>query len=155
MFLSVFNINIKVPLFVTRHNAWQERVMLRRAKQCRSIIEAEMITLWFFLLLLNAYDTHTLNFCTLPIEYRCHTIVGWSQSIKSANTRVDWWGLSWIKVFKWVSLKLVFSWMWRVIHVKNATSETGKHFCAILSPIAFSPYMAQMVLTASNVLFHG
>ena len=98
-------------------------------------------------------ETHTSNFWTLPIEYKCCTMVEWSQFITFASSRVHWGRSLWINVFNrsssnpedlpehGVSLML-----------KQSSLKRENNFLAELSPISLSPYMVQMFLASPLLL---
>ena len=105
------------------------------------------LILWFWL---KACDTHTADFWTLTIECKCRTLVEWSQFITFASSRIYWRGPLWINVFKRCSsnpeglpehgVLLISKWSFL---------KRESHFPAVLSPMALSPFTAQLFLAAA------
>ena len=72
----------------------------------------------------------TPDLLTLSIECKCRTMVGWSQFITFANSRVYWRESLWIDVLK------RSSWTWSVSNVKMILLKTRKPFsCRALSNV--------------------
>jgi hypothetical protein len=51
-------------------------------------------------LILVVLSQNTPRFWNLSIDFRCQTIVAWSQPFSLANSRVVWRGSAWIKAFR-------------------------------------------------------
>ena len=87
-------------------------------------------------------------FLTLPIECKCH--MEWSQFITFASSRVHWRGWLCINVSMRPSTNLEGLSKREVsLMSKRSSLKRENHFHAILSPIALSPYTAQMFQAAS------
>ena len=123
--------------------------MLFRANRWRASRDAHMAIGWFLLFWLRACGTHTPDFRTLAIECKFHTMVKWSQFITFTSSRVHWHGSLWINVFNRSSSNpegLSERGVTRMS--KRSSLKRENHFLAVLSPIALSPYTAQMFLAA-------
>ena len=124
-----------------------------RGNRWRTSRDAHMVTRWFLWFWLGACDTHIPDFLTLPIECKCRTMVERSQFITFACFRVHWLGSLCINKFKWSSSnpedlpERGVSLMSKRTYLKREN-----HFLAVLSPMALSPYTAQMFLAASALL---
>ena len=109
-----------------------------------------MATCWFLWFWLRACGTHTPNFLTLPIEWKCWTMMEWSQFITFASSQVQWLGSLRIIVFKRSSSNPKGFPEYRVsLMSKWSFLNQENHFLAMLSLMALSPYTAQMFLDAS------
>ena len=116
----------------------------------RASREAHMATHWFLWFLLWACGTHYPDFRTWPIEWKCRMMVEWSQFITFASSRIHWRGSLWINVFKRSSSNPEGLPERGVSLMSKRSSLTREnHFHAVVSPMALSPYMAQMFLAAS------
>ena len=73
-----------------------------------------------------------------------------SQFITFASSRVHWRESLWINVFKTIFIKpRKSSWTSSVTNVKRSSLKWENYFFAVPSPMALSPYTAQMCMVAS------
>ena len=111
-----------------------------------------MATRWFLWFWLRACGIRTPDFWTLTTEWKCRTMVERSLFITFASSRVHCRGSLWINVFK-LSTSNPESLPERGVSLTGKLSSLKRenHFLAVLSPMALSPYAAQMFLAASAV----